>query len=352
MRYHRLLEAFSKSDDERDFFFNKIEGFLIFINLDKDMDDVDAAYQEIAKNPEIFVEIPKLTFYEMKKLMEGFVNEKVYDIDTKEKLLDIIGSREARDNFLEFIYDHLMELDKWQQYYHEKSRIRIIEWLRENNIKFVFEEDVVELSRPIVERLKEHLFDEKVSKELIAARAVLEAKAKTYYSSEALNPKPKRGRPPKQQQKVELDPQLTDDLYTSVPALLRQFVFAPEYSTSTVTFSEKFETAEQLLASLKGSKVKVDTKLEILSQRLESLRSLSSKLKGVDGGLLPAGESPEKAAHQFTSTKEEPKTSKLSSFFKEVLPKKKSEKLSLQEMVKNRKAAKEVSPISKKKKKT
>ena len=32
--------------------------------------------------------------------MEGFVNEKVYNIDTKEKLLDIIQSEEARDNFL------------------------------------------------------------------------------------------------------------------------------------------------------------------------------------------------------------------------------------------------------------
>ena len=62
--------------------------------------------------------------------MEGFVNEKVYDIDTKEKLLDIIQSKEARENFLEFIYDHLTELEKWQQYYHERSRIRIIEWLR------------------------------------------------------------------------------------------------------------------------------------------------------------------------------------------------------------------------------
>ena len=40
--------------------------------------------------------IPKLTFYETKKIMEGFVNEKVYDIDTKEKLLDIIQSKEAR----------------------------------------------------------------------------------------------------------------------------------------------------------------------------------------------------------------------------------------------------------------
>ena len=81
-----------------------------------------------------------MTFYEVKKFMEGFVNEKVYDIDTKEKLIDIIGSKEARENFLEFIYDNLAELEKWQQYYQERSRIRIIEWLRSEEIVFVFEE--------------------------------------------------------------------------------------------------------------------------------------------------------------------------------------------------------------------
>ncbi len=31
--------------------------------------------------------------------MEGFVNEKVYDIDTKEKLLDIIGLKMRANNF-------------------------------------------------------------------------------------------------------------------------------------------------------------------------------------------------------------------------------------------------------------
>ena len=73
--------------------------------------------------------------------MECFVNEKIYDIDTKEKLLDIIQSKEARENFLEFIYDHHSELEKWQQYYQERFRIRIIEWLRNNAFDFVFEED-------------------------------------------------------------------------------------------------------------------------------------------------------------------------------------------------------------------
>ncbi|MBM3201858.1 MAG: UPF0158 family protein [Chlamydiae bacterium] len=282
LRYHRLLEAFSKSDDERDFYLDRVEGFLIYLDLDKNQSDLDVAEKEIEDNAERYSAVPKLTYYETKKFMEGFVNEKVYDIDAKEKLLDIIGAKEARENFLEFIYDHLSELDKWQQYYHERSRVRIIEWLRQCEIFFVFEEDI-ELSKNVVERLKEHKFDAKVSKELQNGREALVMKANTYYSNEALNPRPKRGRPPKQVAKVELEPQLTDDIYTTVPASLRHFLFCPEYSSSAVSFSAKFDNEAQFLASMKGTpKMKIDTKLEVLSQRLESLRHISQRVKDVD----------------------------------------------------------------------
>src|SRR3990167_3336302 len=183
LRYHRLMDAFAKADDERDFYLDKVEGFIVYVDLDKGQKELEDLEVEISANPDRYCLIPKLTFYETKKFMEGFVNEKVYDIDTKEKLLDIIQSKEARENFLEFIYDHLPELEKWQQYYQERSRIRIIEWLRSQQIQFVFEEDL-ELTRNIVEKLKRSLFDSKVPKDLSQARDVLLAKAQTYYSTE------------------------------------------------------------------------------------------------------------------------------------------------------------------------
>ena len=278
LRFHRLMEAFSKSDDERDFYLDKNEGFLLHIDLDKSQAEIDSIEKELDAYPTKYCLVPKLTYYETKKFMEGFVNEKVYDIDTKEKLLDIIGSKESRENFLEFIYDHLTELDKWQQYYHERSRIRIIEWLRLHEVRFVFEEDV-EIAKPVMEKLKTHTFDAKVSKDVASARNALEAKAKTYYSNEALNPRPKRGRPPKQTAKVEVEPELVPDMYTTVPSCARPFLFIPDYDSTAVTFSAKFDTEEELLASLRGSsKEKVDVRLEMLSQRLESLRHLSGRL--------------------------------------------------------------------------
>ena len=324
LRYHRLLEAFSKSDDERDFYLDRVEGFLLYIDLDKNEEDLIAAEVEFRNSPERYCLVPKLSYYETKKFMEGFVNEKVYDIDTKEKLLDVIGGKEARENFLEFIYDHLNELDKWQQYYHERSRVRIIEWLRKCNVVFVFEEDL-ELPRNVVEKLKEHVFDAKVGKEVGGAREVLEAKAKTYYSSEALNPRPKRGRPPKQQAKPELEPELTHDIYTTVPIALRQFLFIPEFGTGGASFSSKFDSEEQFLANLRGgSKDKVDTKLEILSQRLESLRHLSTKLKD----FTPSGLSDKKIISTLVSKAVEEERSdsepKMTQLAQDLFPKKKA----------------------------
>lgn len=290
LRCHRLMEAFAKSDDERDFYLDRQEGFLIYVDLDKTQDDLDELIKDLKANQERYCPIPKLTFYEIKKVMEGFVNEKVYDIDTKEKLLDIIQSKEARENFLEFIYDHHTELEKWQQYYQERFRVRIIEWLRNNQFDFVFEEDL-ELTKSMVEKLKMNLFEPKVQKDLLVQRKNLMAKAKTYYSNEALNPRPKRGRPPKQVAKVETEPQFSQDIYTTIPKAVKPFLFAPDYhgSSAIFTFSGKFASEADLLAhrrqQLAGA---VNLDMQNLNQKLAALRTLSSSWNLTSKDKLPS----------------------------------------------------------------
>ena len=270
------MEAFAKSDDERDFYLDKIEGFLIYVDLDKTQEELNELFKELEDNADRYIPIPKMTFYEIKKVMECFVNEKVYDIDTKEKLLDIIQSKEARENFLEFIYDHHAELEKWQQYYQERFRIRIIEWLRNNTFDFVFEEDI-ELTKSIVEKVKLNMFTPKVGKDIMQARKVLTAKAATYYSNEALNPRPKRGRPPKQVVKVETEPQFSQDIYVAVPRAIKPFLFTPDYHSSSMifTFSGKFASEADLLAHRK-QQLQSNLDLQTLSQKLSALKTLSS----------------------------------------------------------------------------
>lgn len=277
LRCNRLIDAFAKSDDERDFYLDRFEGFIIYIDLDKPDEELLAVEKELEKHKERYCLIPKLTLYETKKIMEGFVNEKVYDIDTKEKLLDIIQSKEARENFLDFIYDHHSELEKWQTYYQERSRIRIIEWLRNNNFHFVFEEDL-ELPMLLIEQLKKELFQPKASKEVLAARKMLSAKAKSYYSNEALNPRPKRGRPPKQALKAEIEPQITTDIFLTVPQGLRTFLFTPDPGSSTFTFSSRFGGEEELFhRRIDGLSLESISNTENLNQKLAALRALSNK---------------------------------------------------------------------------
>ncbi len=276
LRCHRLMEAFAKSDDEREFYLDRMEGFLVYVDLDKSQEELDNLENELKGHPERYCLIPKLTFYETKKIMEGFVNEKVYDIDTKEKLLDIIQSKEARENFVEFIFDHHSEFDKWQQYYQERSRIRIIEWLRANKFQFVFEEDL-DLGKNVMEKIKRNLFQAKVPKDILNARKQLYNKAKTYYSNEALNPRPKRGRPPKQVAKTETEPQLTGDIYTTIVPALRPFLFNPDnLNVSAFSFSPRFESEEKML-SRRSHLTEVPTTIESFNQKLASLRQLSSK---------------------------------------------------------------------------
>ena len=279
LRYHRLMDVFSKSDDERDFYVNKLEGFIIYLDLSKSQKELDKLTETLEKEKDQFCLVSKFTFYETKKIMEGFINEKVYDIDTKEKLADLIQSRDSKELFLEFLYDHHHELEKWQQYYQERSRVRIIEWLRLHEFDFVFEEDL-EMATPLVEKVKRNLFEAKVSKDLATARQALKAKAKTYYSNEALNPRPKRGRPPKQVVKVEVEPQFSLDIYSTVTPTLRPFLYVPDISSaSSITFSSKYENQEDFLASLKNSqRSNANEKLEELSKRLASLQDLSMRL--------------------------------------------------------------------------
>ena len=352
LSYNRLMDAFAKSDDERDFYLDRVEGFLVYVDLDKEEGELQSLFKELQEHKDRYLLIPKMTFYEVKKIMEGFVNDKVYDIDTKEKLVDIIAGKEARENFLEFIYDHLTELEKWQQFYQERSRILIIEWLRSEEVHFVFEEDL-DVTKPVMEKLKRYLFEKKAPKEVVNARTMLGQKAKTYYSNEALNPRPKRGRPPKQVAKVEIEPQLTVDIYTTVPYPVRHFLYLPDIrGASSVTFSAKFETEEQLLASLRGSeKIKVDERLEALSQRLESLKLLSSKLPMKEKSHFPSFTQPKfKRDSEFSvHADQEPK---LDTAIQEVLPKKKGTSSDDAEYAKKKRkkfSIKKVTQIKKKK---
>ncbi|MFX8381657.1 UPF0158 family protein, partial [Acinetobacter baumannii] len=52
LRYHRLMDAFAKSDEERDFYLDHQEGFIVFADLNKPEHDLIELDRELKENPD------------------------------------------------------------------------------------------------------------------------------------------------------------------------------------------------------------------------------------------------------------------------------------------------------------
>ena len=61
LRAHRLMDAFARADDERDFYLDRQEGFLLYVDLDRPQEDLDKLQKEVEANAERYAPIPKLT---------------------------------------------------------------------------------------------------------------------------------------------------------------------------------------------------------------------------------------------------------------------------------------------------
>jgi hypothetical protein len=108
----------------------------------------------------------------------------------------------------------------------------------------------------------------------------------------------------------------------------RPFLYIPDIvSASSVTFSAEFDTENELLASLRGSpRLVVDERLEALSQRLESLKSLSDRLSGktslFSSSFAPLTKPKKMKEGKIFERKEEDPYSKFESVVGSILPKK------------------------------
>ena len=104
-------------------------------------------------------------------------------------------------------------------------------------------------------------------------------------------------------------------------------------------FSSRFDSEEKLLASMKGTtKQPVDTKLHALSQRLESLRQLSDRLKTMDTETSDLSK-------KGIFVDEEKESKNLSSLLQGVIPKQKPRKSLKERAMESKEKMKEVTRI-------
>jgi len=145
---------------------------------------------------------------------------------------------------------------------------------------FVFEEDLICLN--VMEKVKQQLFDVKVGKDVAQAREVLNQKPKLTTRMKRQSASKTR-RPPKQQVKIEIEPQLTGDI---TQLFLRSAACSYIFQISALLLQSRslpdMEQKPNCLQFTWNDTCKVDTKLEALSQRLESLRQLSGRLSGIE----------------------------------------------------------------------
>lgn len=276
LRLHRLIEAFSKAGDERDFVFDSTEGFILYMDLDASEEDLQTLSKEI-DNESRYLPIPKMSFFEARRIMEAFVNDKIYDIDAREKLLDISKKRHARRDFLLFLDDLPAEMEKWKPFYHSCMRIRVIEWLRKHSLSFVFEEEL-SLDPSILEKLKQQQFTAKLPKSLAEERKALIIKSKIYYSNEALHPRPRRGRPPKHINKAKPAITVVNDHLSSVPKSVEAFLLLSDFdSNDSNVFSPLLR--DELKAIQSPTPVEEPEQLKILSEKLEELHKLNQAIR-------------------------------------------------------------------------
>ena len=225
---NRMIEVFVRSDDEYEFYFDLTEGALIYVCLDANDKELHDLELSLSTHSDRFILIPKRTLYEIRKYMDMFLQERVNDIEVKEKLSEILLSRNFKNKFPEACGEYIQEYIKWDKFFFEKMRMVVIEWLCSKNLLFVFEEDLQSMmSATDICLLKESRGDNKAhsSKTGQMLYNQLLAKAKSYYKEEVLHPKPKRGRPPKKVEKQQQNTSLTSDIYFSIPEKIYHFIY-------------------------------------------------------------------------------------------------------------------------------
>jgi hypothetical protein len=144
--------------------------------------------------------------------------------------------------------------------------------------------------------------------------------------------------------KQEFEPQISKDIYTTVPLSARPFLFTPDItSASEVTFSARFEEGRALIAHSLAQEEDEDESEENLDKKLNQLRSLSSQWSAEES--TKGGAKEEKGASKKEGSK--PKGQLKKRIVPRSLTTSKSEKK--RSAPKKREAAKVAAPIKKRK---
>lgn len=227
----RLVDVFIKSDEDHDFYFDAETGAIFYVDLTSDEDKLEELYNFLLKFPKRLFLFPKMTEYERRKIVEAFLHGKVNDLDVSEKVsreLDFLG---YESKVIDILKEYGTEIEKWTAFFSEKMRVMSIEWLNKvikmNDVKpfsYVFEEDIIQyMDRDKIVAFKESMGSK--NENISSIREDLIEFSKIYFEHEIIDPKPKRGRPPKGKKNSSSEIIPIPDMYLAYDSVLRGFIY-------------------------------------------------------------------------------------------------------------------------------
>lgn len=229
----RCVDALIKSDEDNDFYLDVKTGAFLYVDLHADEDSMKHLESFIEKedNKTLFL-LPKMTEYGKKKIIEEFVHDKVSDLEVSEKLINEIATLGYETRLMEVFREYPTEHDKWNLFFSEKMRSLAVVWLNEIiekvfsviDLRYVFEEDVSKfLDYEEIVLFKEN--PEVNTKDIKNIKSRLLEFSKIYKQPEIINPKPKRGRPPKGKKIGVVENVIIPDMYITYDSVIRSFVY-------------------------------------------------------------------------------------------------------------------------------
>ncbi|MCK5787909.1 MAG: hypothetical protein KAH32_02845 [Chlamydiia bacterium] len=230
MKATRCIGVFIRSDDDNDFLLDTKTGAFLLLDLKAEDADMDHLQKFLEGEEDRFFLVPKITEYEKRKIFEEFINYKVNDLEVSERISDTLDTLGYESRAIEILQEYPYEYDKWISFFSEKIRIRVVRWLNKTSqsmksgFSYVFEEDLTNyISKEELISFKENYITNKQSISGIVKK--LHQMSKLYLEDEIVNPKPRRGRPPKGHNSAVKEALFIPDMYICYDAIIRHFVY-------------------------------------------------------------------------------------------------------------------------------
>ena len=135
-----LIYAFESCSLELHYFLDIEKSELIFISEYSTLEEEkEELYEEIESNPERYVGIPEREPREGYEEMVDFVDT-VKDENLREKLEIALDGKGAFRRFKDVLLNYPEERQRWFKFREDKTKERVQEWLKENDLEIALRE--------------------------------------------------------------------------------------------------------------------------------------------------------------------------------------------------------------------